>query len=174
MLEKIFKYLYKDQQKYTDYINTDEKVIGVLKNRANLTSPSQVEIIDAINKVLDSKLVMKDQQKLIEKSLVTIRGHKEKMEYEIFMWKQEMKLRFEIDQKDYINEYKEELGKKSLTIEDKKMLFRNYYKKEYNMHNKQLTIINEYIETLENERNNILDTKRLLTEYLEILKRVNY
>lgn len=174
MLKKIFKQVYKNDSKFDEYEKTNRGVFSVLKNRANITTPSQSEIAEAINKVLDARLIMKDQQKLIEKLLVKVRACKERKEHEIFMWKQEYKLRFEIDETDYINEYKESIGKKTLTIEEKKILFRNRYSKEYNDNSELIIAFNEYIETLENEKSDILDTKKLLSDYLDILKRVSY
>ena len=174
MLKKIFKKMYKTDDKFEEFESTNRKVFSVLKNRANLTTPSQAEITDAINKVLDARLIMKDQQKLIEKMLVKIRACKERKEHEIFMWKQEYKLRFEIDEKEYIEEYRESIGKKTLTIEEKKILFRNRYSKKYNENSEILITLDEYIETLENEKSDILDTKKLLSDYLDILKRVSY
>lgn len=174
MLKKIFKQVYKNDSKFDEYEKTNRGIFSVLKNRANITTPSQSEIAEAINKVLDARLIMKDQQKLIEKLLVKVRACKERKEHEIFMWKQEYKLRFEIDETDYINEYKESIGKKTLTIEEKKILFRNRYSKEYNDNSELIIAFNEYIETLENEKSDILDTKKLLSDYLDILKRVSY
>lgn len=174
MLKKIFKQIYKSDLKFEEYEEVNKGVFKVLKNRANITTPSQSEIAEAINKVLDARLIMKDQQKLIEKMLVKVRACKERKEHEIFMWKQEYKLRFEIDEVDYINEYKESIGKKTLTIEEKKILFRNRYSKEYNDNSELIITFDEYIETLENEKSDILDTKKLLSDYLDILKRVSY
>lgn len=174
MLKKILTCLYKDENVYTEYEKTNNKVISVLQRRSNITNPSQQEVIDSINKVMDSRLCMKDQQKLIEKTLVMCKSKKAKKEHDIFMWKQEKKMRFEIDHKDYINEWKEEVGKKSVTIEDKNILFRNKYKDVYNKNSATLITLDEFIETLQNEIGDILDTKRQLSDYLEILKRISY
>ena len=172
MLRKIFKCFYKDDIQYNKYEETNDSVIQVLKKRANITTPSQAEISEHINRVLDARLIMKDQQKLIEKLLVKTKAQKQRKEHQIFMWKQEQKLRFEIDEKEYIEEYKESIGKKSLTIEEKKILFRNRYAKEYDKNSEIIITLDEYIETLEDERNDILDTKKQLSDYLDILKRV--
>lgn len=174
MLEKIFNYTYKDQAEeiFKSYNLNNKKIIDTLKNRANLTSPAPGEIIGSINKVLDMKLTAKDQQRLIEKILVFVRGRKSIEEHEFFMWKQEHKMSFEIDHSEYIREWKEGVGKKTITIEEKNILFRNFYKVDYSKKQKRLYKLDEFIETLENERNDIIDSKRLLSEYLGILNRI--
>lgn len=172
MLKKIFKTIYKSDTIFDNYEEVNNKVISVLKTRANITSPSQKEITENMNKVLDARLMMKDQEKLIRKLLVKMKAQKQKKEHEIFMWKQEAKLQFEIVEKEYIEEYRNEIGKKSLTIEEKKILFRNRYAKEYNKNSEVLILLDEYIETLEDEKDDILDTKKQLSDYLDILKRI--
>lgn len=172
MLKHIFKTIYKTDIVFDNYEKVNNKVISVLKTRANITSPSQKEITENMDKVLDSRLMMKDQEKLIRKLIVKMKAQKQKKEHEIFMWKQEAKMQFEIVEKEYIEEYRNEIGKKSLTIEEKKILFRNRYSKEYNKNSEMIILLDEYIQTLEDERDDILDTKKQLSDYLDILKRI--
>ena len=59
MLKHIFKTIYKTDTVFDNYEKVNNKVISVLKTRANITSPSQKEITENMDKVLDSRLIMK-------------------------------------------------------------------------------------------------------------------
>lgn len=171
MLEKIFKEIYKRDDEFKSYNINNKNMYDILKNRANIDTPSRTEIIGAINKVLDARMTAKDNQKVIEKMLVILKGALTRTNDEIFLWKQEKKLNFEIDHKDYIDHWKNTIGKKNVTIEDKNMLFRNCYKEEYKKNFNKLAKLQDYINTLNDEKEDILDTKKLLTDYLNILNR---
>lgn len=171
MLEEIFKKIYKRDDEFKSYNINNKNMYNVLKNRANIDTPSRSEIIGAINKVLDAKMTAKDNQKIIEKMLVILKGILTRTNDEIFLWKQEKKLNFEIEHKDYIEHWKKTIGKKSITIEDRNMLFRNCYKEEYKRNLSKIAKLQDYINTLIDEKEDILDTKRLLTDYLNILNR---
>lgn len=172
MLQEIFKYIYKREDEYKSYNFNNEKMYDCLKNRANIDTPSRTEIIASINKVLDMRLTAKDNQKVIEKMLVFLKGKLVRTNDAIFLWKQEHKMNFEIDHKDYIESWKQSIGKKSITIEDKNMLFRNFYKEQYKRNANILNTLQDYINTLIDEKEDIQDTKRLLNDYLNILNRI--
>lgn len=171
MLEKIFKEIYKRDDEFKSYNLNNKSMYEILKNRANIDTPSRSEIIGAINKVLDARITAKDNQKVIEKMLVILKGALTRTNDEIFLWKQEKKLNFEIDHQEYIEHWKKTVGKKNVTIEDKNMLFRNCYKEEYKKNFNKVSKLQDYINTLVDEKEDILDTKRLLSDYLNILNR---
>lgn len=171
MLEKIFKEIYKRDDEFKSYNINNKNMYDILKNRANIDTPSRSEIIGAINKVLDARITAKDNQKVIEKMLVILKGALTRTNDEIFLWKQEKKLNFEIDHQEYIEHWKKTVGKKNVTIEDRNMLFRNCYKEEYKKNFNKVSKLQDYINTLIDEKEDILDTKRLLSDYLNILNR---
>lgn len=171
MLEKIFKEIYKRDDEFKSYNINNKNMYDILKNRANIDTPSRSEIIGAINKVLDARITAKDNQKVIEKMLVILKGALTRTNDEIFLWKQEKKLNFEIDHQEYIEHWKKTVGKKNVTIEDRNMLFRNCYKEEYKKNFSKVSKLQDYINTLIDEKEDILDTKRLLSDYLNILNR---
>lgn len=171
MLEKIFKEIYKRDDEFKSYNLNNKSMYEILKNRANIDTPSRSEIIGAINKVLDARITAKDNQKVIEKMLVILKGALTRTNDEIFLWKQEKKLNFEIDHQEYIEHWKKTVGKKNVTIEDRNMLFRNCYKEEYKKNFNKVSKLQDYINTLIDEKEDILDTKRLLSDYLNILNR---
>lgn len=171
MLEKIFKEIYKRDDEFKSYNLNNKSMYEILKNRANIDTPSRSEIIGAINKVLDARITAKDNQKVIEKMLVILKGALTRTNDEIFLWKQEKKLNFEIDHQEYIEHWKKTVGKKNVTIEDRNMLFRNCYKEEYKKNFSKVSKLQDYINTLIDEKEDILDTKRLLSDYLNILNR---
>ena len=171
MLEKIFKEIYKRDDEFKSYNINNKNMYEILKNRANIDTPSRSEIIGAINKVLDARITAKDNQKVIEKMLVILKGALTRTNDEIFLWKQEKKLNFEIDHQEYIEHWKKTVGKKNVTIEDRNMLFRNCYKEEYKKNFSKVSKLQDYINTLVDEKEDILDTKRLLSDYLNILNR---
>lgn len=171
MLEKIFKEIYKRDDEFKSYNLNNKSMYKILKNRANIDTPSRSEIIEAINKVLDARITAKDNQKVIEKMLVILKGALTRTNDEIFLWKQEKKLNFEIDHQEYIEHWKKTVGKKNVTIEDRNMLFRNCYKEEYKKNFNKVSKLQDYINTLIDEKEDILDTKRLLSDYLNILNR---
>ena len=171
MLEKIFKEIYKREDEFKSYNLNNKSMYEILKNRANIDTPSRSEIIGAINKVLDARITAKDNQKVIEKMLVILKGALTRTNDEIFLWKQEKKLNFEIDHQEYIEHWKKTVGKKNVTIEDRNMLFRNCYKEEYKKNFNKVSKLQDYINTLIDEKEDILDTKRLLSDYLNILNR---
>lgn len=171
MLEKIFKEIYKRDDEFKSYNLNNKSMYEILKNRANIDTPSRSEIIGAINKVLDARITAKDNQKVIEKMLVILKGALTRTNDEIFLWKQEKKLNFEIDHQEYIEHWKKTVGKKNVTIEDRNMLFRNCYKEEYKKNFNKVSKLQDYINTLVDEKEDILDTKRLLSDYLNILNR---
>lgn len=171
MLEKIFKEIYKRDDEFNSYNINNKNMYEILKNRANIDTPSRSEIIGAINKVLDARITAKDNQKVIEKMLVILKGALTRTNDEIFLWKQEKKLNFEIDHQEYIEHWKKTVGKKNVTIEDRNMLFRNCYKEEYKKNFNKVSKLQDYINTLIDEKEDILDTKRLLSDYLNILNR---
>ena len=171
MLGKIFKEIYKRDDEFKSYNLNNKSMYEILKNRANIDTPSRSEIIGAINKVLDARITAKDNQKVIEKMLVILKGALTRTNDEIFLWKQEKKLNFEIDHQEYIEHWKKTVGKKNVTIEDRNMLFRNCYKEEYKKNFSKVSKLQDYINTLIDEKEDILDTKRLLSDYLNILNR---
>ena len=171
MLEKIFKEIYKRDDEFKSYNLNNKSMYDILKNRANIDTPSRSEIIGAINKVLDARITAKDNQKVIEKMLVILKGALTRTNDEIFLWKQEKKLNFEIDHQEYIEHWKKTVGKKNVTIEDRNMLFRNCYKEKYKKNFNKVSKLQDYINTLIDEKEDILDTKRLLSDYLNILNR---
>lgn len=171
MLEKIFKEIYKRDDEFKSYNINNKNMYEILKNRANIDTPSRSEIIGAVNKVLDARMIAKDNQKVIEKMLVILKGALTRTNDEIFLWKQEKKLNFEIDHQEYIEHWKKTVGKKNVTIEDRNMLFRNCYKEEYKKNFSKVSKLQDYINTLVDEKEDILDTKRLLSDYLNILNR---
>lgn len=171
MLEKIFKEIYKRDDEFKSYNINNKNMYDILKNRANIDTPSRSEIIGAINKVLDARITAKDNQKVIEKMLVILKGALTRTNDEIFLWKQEKKLNFEIDHQEYIEHWKKTVRKKNVTIEDRNMLFRNCYKEEYKKNFNKVSKLQDYINTLIDEKEDILDTKKLLSDYLNILNR---
>lgn len=173
-LKLIFFKFYSDNEhkEYLKYTKSIDKIIDSLKNRGKLEEMSNKEILRTLDSNYDNLMLLRDLTKKIKNFIVRVKAKNSKHNTDVFIWKQLKKATFFEDARDFLDDYREKNGKKSITAEDKNILFRNYYIEEYKKHSYISNELEEILFILNDEEADLLDIKIKINEFNSVLKKM--
>lgn len=177
MLKKIYARYGGDnwEIKYNSFKEQLEMIEKCLKNRKKLTSLyNSTEVQEAIDSSVDALIEIREAQRQIEKISIFVKREKRITETDIFLDKEEKKMNFDEVAGNIILKFKNSSSKKTITSEDRKNLFRVFYKNFYKESNQKVMFLDEWIESLNDERNNLLNLRNEVQNWQNILKKKLY
>ncbi|MGL5755227.1 MULTISPECIES: hypothetical protein [Bacteria] len=174
MLKKLFQRYGGDNWEHK-FNSFQEQLIFVddcLRKRKRLTELyTDREIETAIDQTVDSLIEIRQIQRQLEKLLIFINKEKRLAGTEMFLDKEEKRLNFDEVAGSYIAKYRINSTKKTITSEEKKNLFRVFYKQMYSEHSRKESAYDEWLSFVTDERNNILNLRSETTNWQNILKK---
>lgn len=173
-LKEIFYKFYKDEEhkEYLNYSKNIDNIINSLKKRGKLEELTNKEILRTIDNNYDNLMTLRDMTKKIKQFIVRVKAENSKHNTDIFIWKQLKKASFLEDAKEFLEEYQKNNTKKSLTAEEKNILFRTYYIEEYKKNSYKLNLLEEVLLILSDEEADLLDIKIKINDFNSILKKM--
>lgn len=175
MLKLIFERYSSNENVYTEYIENYNKIINSLRKRKRLTELYiDRDIKDEIDNSMDSLILIRELQRQLEKLHIIVDKDKKIQTNDNYLNKEGKKLDFESDAAHYINNYKNKINKKSITSDERKSLFRCYYKDFYITLNTINATYDEWLENIKDERNDLLNLRAEVQNWHNILKKVLY
>ena len=174
MLKKLFQRYGGEswENKYNSFQEQLNFVDNCLRKRRRLSELyTDREIEGAIDQTVDSLIEIRQIQRQLEKLLILINKEKRLASTEMFLDKEEKRLNFDSVAGDYISKYRVNSTKKTITSEERKNLFRVFYKKMYSEHARKEYAYDEWLSFVTDERNNILNIRTETTNWQNILKK---
>lgn len=163
------------ESKYNSFDNQLKTVESCLRNRRKLTSLySAREVQEAIDTSIDALIEVREMQRQIEKISIFVKREKKITETDMYLDKEEKRIDFISIADDLMMKYRGTSTKKSMTTDERKNLFRVYHKDFYKEMNRKSLVFEEWLEFLNDERNNLLNIRNELQSWQSILRKKLY
>lgn len=172
MLETIFKRYSKVEGSYLKYEEEVTKLHNVLSGRRRLEELYTNKDIDSeLDKTFDGFILLRRLQRLVEKIKMMIVREKRISEEKHYLKKQELKAYFEITEAAFLESYLGKRGKKTMTAEEKKVVFRTTYKDFYKEGYSESGMLEDMLTTINDERNELLNIRAEIQAWQSIVRR---